>query len=147
MSLNITLASRVSDGGGAATYPPATILCGFHLLVVIGALRACGLVRTHRLLTWLTRGRRPSGVSSLAEAESVARRVALAAALYPGRARCLEQSLTLYWLLRRMNMDAVLRLGVQPLGFTAHAWIEYGGRPVLEGEIVRTVLPFPELPS
>jgi hypothetical protein len=46
-----------------------------------------------------------------------------------------------------MNMDAVLRLGVQPLGFTAHAWIEYGGRPVLEGEIVRTVLPFPELPS
>jgi hypothetical protein len=45
--------------------------------------------------------------------------------LYPGRARCLEQSLVLYYLLRRRGVALHYRQGVMPHPFQAHAWIEY----------------------
>lgn len=66
-------------------------------------------------------------------ADQFARRVAMAAALYPFRARCLEQSIVLYCLLRRARCEAELRVGVQPYHFRAHAWVEHGGVPVNEG--------------
>jgi hypothetical protein len=44
-----------------------------------------------------------------------------------------------------MGMDAALRIGVQPISFAAHAWVEYQGKPVFEGELVSTVHAFPEL--
>lgn len=56
--------------------------------------------------------------------------VALAAALYPGRALCLERSLVLYDRLRRAGARADFRLGVQAAPFTAHAWIERHGTPL-----------------
>ena len=56
--------------------------------------------------------------------------VAVAAALYPGRALCLERSLVLYDRLRRAGVRAEFRLGVQAAPFTAHAWIERHGAPV-----------------
>lgn len=56
--------------------------------------------------------------------------VALAAALYPGRALCLERSLVLYDRLRRAGAGAEFRLGVQAAPFAAHAWIERHGEPV-----------------
>lgn len=56
--------------------------------------------------------------------------VALAAALYPGRAQCLERSLALYFLLRREGVDVAFRMGVQARPFAAHAWIEYCGAPI-----------------
>ena len=60
------------------------------------------------------------------------RAVATVAALYPGRARCLEQSMTLYWMFRRRGVGVRLRLGAQPYPFEAHAWIEYRGEPLSE---------------
>jgi hypothetical protein len=56
--------------------------------------------------------------------------LAAAAALYPGRALCLERSLVLYDRLRRAGVRADLRLGVQAAPFAAHAWIERHGAPV-----------------
>jgi len=56
--------------------------------------------------------------------------VAMAAALYPGRAACLERSLTLYWHLRRRGIDVRYRMGVQMYPFIAHAWVEYRGQPI-----------------
>lgn len=56
--------------------------------------------------------------------------VAVAAALYPGRALCLERSLVLYDRLRRAGASAELRLGVQAAPFAAHAWIERHGAPL-----------------
>lgn len=53
--------------------------------------------------------------------------VAVAAALYPGRALCLERSLVLYDRLRRAGVRAEFRLGVQAAPFAAHAWIERHG--------------------
>jgi hypothetical protein len=42
---------------------------------------------------------------------------------------CLEQSLTLWWLLRRRDVPVQLRIGVQKQGdqFQAHAWVELAG--------------------
>jgi transglutaminase superfamily protein len=56
--------------------------------------------------------------------------VAMAAALYPGRALCLEQSLVLYYLLRRQGMPVRLAIGVQARPFAAHAWVEHCGEPL-----------------
>ncbi|MGH7514130.1 MAG: lasso peptide biosynthesis B2 protein [Gemmatimonadales bacterium] len=53
--------------------------------------------------------------------------VAMAGALYPGRALCLEQSLVLYYLLRRRGVQAEYCQGVIPAPFEAHAWVEYQG--------------------
>jgi hypothetical protein len=42
------------------------------------------------------------------------------------RANCLEQSLVLWWLLRRRGIDALLRIGARKDSerFEAHAWVE-----------------------
>lgn len=64
--------------------------------------------------------------------DAITRRVVMAAAFYPRRALCLEQSLALYVLLRRRGIDAALRLGVQTIPFSAHAWVEVNGVPVNE---------------
>lgn len=56
--------------------------------------------------------------------------VAMAAALYPGRAQCLERSLLLYWYLRRRGVAVRYRMGVQMYPFMAHAWIEWHGQPI-----------------
>jgi Transglutaminase-like superfamily len=64
----------------------------------------------------------------------VAHRIAVAAALYPGRARCLEQSLVLSRALRQRGADATLRFGVHPYPFTAHAWVEVQGCAINEME-------------
>lgn len=61
---------------------------------------------------------------------TVDRVVAIAAALYPGRALCLERSLVLYDRLRREGAAVELRIGVQATPFAAHAWVTYGGEPV-----------------
>jgi hypothetical protein len=70
----------------------------------------------------------------------------MVAAFYPARVACLEQSLTLYWLLLRERVPVTFRIGVLPSQFAAHAWVEYKGEPVLESELVHTVIPFPSLP-
>lgn len=59
----------------------------------------------------------------------------MAGAFYPGRARCLEQSLALYYLLRRQGVAVKYCHGVQFYPFQAHAWIEY------EGSVINDVAP------
>jgi hypothetical protein len=72
----------------------------------------------------------------------------MAAAFFPGRALCLEQSLTLWYLLRQSRVQATLRLGVQPYPFGAHAWVEHAGEAVNENrEILKAYVPFPSLPE
>lgn len=107
------------------------------------SLRLAGFSRT---MTWVSRlaprlaRRTPRGT-----ADGIVRSVAVAAAFFPGRAICLEQSVAGYLLLRRWGHDVALRVGVQPYPFRAHAWVELDGRPLLENEdeLVKFV-PFPE---
>ncbi len=123
---------------------PSVGTCALALVLVKLSLKVAGFGRTYAALTRLVGRRGSEAVTPAVLAEAV-RRVALVAAFYPGRALCLEQSLTLWYLLRRRGIDADLRLGVQPYPFGAHAWVEHRGEPVNESpEFVRT---FTILPS
>lgn len=64
--------------------------------------------------------------------EDTATKVITAGAFYPRRAMCLEQSLALFVLLRRRGVPADLKVGVQTLPFSAHAWVEVGGDAINE---------------
>jgi transglutaminase-like putative cysteine protease len=79
-------------------------------------------------------------------ARSLATQVERAAACFPGRARCLEQSIALLMLLRDAGVAAELRLGIIALPFTAHAWVEVNGQAInADSETLATMQPFPEL--
>jgi len=49
---------------------------------------------------------------------------------------CLEESLTLWYLLRRQEIPARLRIGVrkEKEKFEAHAWVEYGDEALNQDE-------------
>jgi hypothetical protein len=71
--------------------------------------------------------------------------VAMAGALYPGRALCLEQSLVLYYILRRQGVAVRYRQGVIAFPFEAHAWIEYLGEVINDvPEHARRFVPLPD---
>lgn len=125
---------------------PSALRCTAIITAVKLSLRAAGLRRTLRAIHRLAPPSRATRDVPYDEVERAARRVATVAAFFPGRVACLEQSLTLYWLLRRARIPASFRIGVLPSQFAAHAWVEYDGEPVLESELVRTVIPFPVLP-
>lgn len=77
--------------------------------------------------------------------EATERSVAMAGALYPGRAKCLEQSIVLYYQLRRVGIATHFRIGAQPFPFLAHAWVEWNGNPINDvPEHVQWFTPFPE---
>jgi hypothetical protein len=109
---------------------PSVLRCGLLLLAIRVMLRVRGFVST---MDWI-RGRVDTTAASTSATMEAVRAVqwplAMAAALYPGRARCLEQSLVLYYLLRRDGIAVRYCQGVKPFPFQAHAWIEYRGEPI-----------------
>jgi hypothetical protein len=48
------------------------------------------------------------------------------------------------YFLRRLGIDALVRIGVQPYGFRAHAWVEVAGRPI--NDVREQVAKFAPLP-
>jgi hypothetical protein len=122
--------------------PPNVARCFVLLLFTRLSLKTLGFRRTVRLVRW--RGARLGVRAPRSTPARAARAVAIAGAFFPGRAVCLEQSLALYLLLKRLGHEATLRIGVQPYPFLAHAWVEHGGVPVLEDEeTVARFVPFP----
>jgi len=104
---------------------PSVFWCGLLLAWFKALLRIRGFLGT---LEWIRH--RIEALPATVEAEletvkAVEYAVAMAGALYPGRAKCLEQSLTLYYLLRRQGVAVKYCQGVQPYPFQAHAWLEY----------------------
>jgi hypothetical protein len=59
----------------------------------------------------------------------IARMAAAAARYLPFRTNCLEQSLVLWWLLRRRRIAADLKIGARKEAnrFQAHAWVDFQG--------------------
>lgn len=110
----------------------AAARCAGVVVAVKLALVVWGFPRTLRAIEWSVRGSRRSGAPSAAMLDSVARGVVTAAVFCPGRVECLEQSLALYWILRRRGVPADLVFGVQTMPFGAHAWVEYRGEPINE---------------
>src|ERR1700722_11019654 len=77
------------------------------LLCIRCALKLMGLQKTYRRMSKLI-ARAPSREPPTAEYRKQAfDRVAIVAALFPGRALCLEQSLLLWFSLRRRGIQAV----------------------------------------
>src|SRR6266498_1224833 len=80
---------------------PSVFKCGVMIFALKAALRLRGF---GRVIGWIWRRSVPIPATAWLDTEAVKaaeRAVATAGALYPGRARCLEQSLVLYYLLRR----------------------------------------------
>jgi hypothetical protein len=126
------------------TAPPGVIACLVMLAFVDLHARMRGLRSTLRLVR--PSSARPCTGDDAALAAETARRVSTAAAFYPRRARCLEQSLALCLLLRRRGVAAEMRLGAQPRPFYAHAWVEVDGVPVAEqADLPLNLTMFPSL--
>ena len=72
------------------------------------------------------------------EVERCWRLVRIAARHHVSSSACLARSMALRALLSRRGIETALRFGVQREGgdLAAHAWIEYGGRPIGEPEDV-----------
>ena len=110
--------------------PPSVPVTMLRLALLKLCLATFGFGRT---MGWIRRYVERVLVAPAADDALVARceyAVAMAAALYPGRAACLERSLVLYWWLRRAGVPVQFRMGAQLYPFLAHAWVEYRGRVV-----------------
>jgi len=124
----------------------SVIECLATLLLIKCALRLGGFARTYRSIRRAAERRTKIDDDVSIAVRSVGRRVAAAAALFPGRALCLEQSLCLSYCLARRGVHVDLRLGVQPYGFVAHAWVEYRGQAINEDrEVLRKIVAFPSV--
>lgn len=116
------------------------------LLPLISAmLRLFGYTRTQ---TWLLRH---SQKTTFIEADSntlqMAEQLAVLANIAGRRgaitATCLRQALLLQWWLRRLGLDAKLKLGarLQEGQFDAHAWVELEGRALGQTEMNHQAFP------
>lgn len=127
---------------------PSARRCFAFLVGIKVSLLILGFGRTYRIIARLTRSKDAAVGGCTVAVNATAERVAIAAAFFPGRALCLEQSLAIYFLLRRMSLQATLQLGVQAYPFAAHAWVEHAGEPVNESrEKLKSLVPLPELPK
>lgn len=125
--------------------PPSLLACMMVLGAVRMHLRLFGFGRTLARVRALAARAAVGGAADDGLVSGSVKAVAVAAAFFPGRAICLEQSLALYLLLRRRGVAAELRLGAKPFPFAAHAWVEVAGEPVDEvAEAIAAYLPFPE---
>lgn len=111
---------------------PNVLWCIAQFALVRLLLRVCGFGRTVARFDRTRGSQLPTAMADDALVEHVAQRVAIAAAFFPGRARCLEQSLILHHELSKRGADSRIRFGVNPYPFSAHAWVEVGRQPVRE---------------
>ena len=114
--------------------------------LVAGAVSLFGFRRVHAVMARWPRPAPtlfPTAEAASARARSAARVVSIAAGRGPVRATCLRRSLLLWWLLRRDGIDTSLRVGVNRDGgsLSAHAWVEYLGRPLNDAEDIAARFP------
>ena len=95
------------------------------------SLRSRGYKKTQEWLEWrLQDGDTPDRAGDHAAGIEKTCRMVRAAAHYGiGNSSCLDESLVLWYLLRRQDVAASLRIGVRKENeeFAAHAWVEHEG--------------------
>lgn len=138
---------RWIGGGSPSTLGnvPSVVRCLLAIAFLKAHVSALGLGST---LRWIRRreARTPARASDpTAFLIACEYAVSMAAALYPGRALCLERSLALLYLARRAGIPVSYHHGVQPVPFAAHAWIEYEGRVINDTD--EHVLTYRRLPQ
>jgi len=103
------------------------------------ALRFFSLRRWQSFLSHRTPVKQPQesclNKSALSAARETARMVRVASSRGPYRGNCLQESVTLWWLLRRKSIDSQIRFGARKDGgkLKAHAWVEVDGYALNEG--------------
>lgn len=138
-------AAKGSFGGASNVRIPSVLTCGAMLFALKAALRVVGFAR---VINWIRRAVAsvpPATSADIEVVRSTERAVAMAGALYPGRALCLEQSLLLYYVLRRQGIEVKYCHGVAPRPFQAHAWIEY--RDQVINDVAEHARQFARLPD
>ena len=118
--------------------------CVVGLWFVHASLAVFGYGRTRRMIERVSR-RTPARAALLAEiadAQALARLAASAGANALGEATCLRRALLLHGWLRRRGLQPALLLGLPanaaapaPGDFSAHAWVELEGVPLLESDV------------
>jgi Transglutaminase-like superfamily len=68
--------------------------------------------------------------SAIGKDADISRAVDLACVFYFKEARCLQRSAVATVLLRRAGLPAEMVIGIQPIPFRAHSWVEVAGRIV-----------------
>ena len=125
------------------TAAPGVLRCMITLMLCDAALRVLGYARTMRVVRRVAADRSPGAGREVIE--RTLHNIVIATAFYPGRSKCLEQSVAGLVLLRRRGVPVEMRLGVQPYPFSAHAWLELDGAPVTESpEVVANYALLPE---
>ena len=124
---------------------PAQASVGYCLLLVAAVKLSLWIAGSGATFRWVRRHSKPRSVVTMRpDIDALEYTVAMAAALYPGRAACLERSLVLFYLARRAGVPVTYHHGVQPLPFKAHAWVEYDGHVINDvPEFITTFLAFP----
>jgi hypothetical protein len=102
------------------------------LIAIKLMLLVIGFARTYALLQSRVRDLSTITEPDTATLDASARSIVAAAILIPGRIECLEQSLALWYLLRRRGVSAELTFGMRQYPFGAHAWVTYRGEPLNE---------------
>jgi hypothetical protein len=142
VAIEIVVGARTRVTAERELRAPSVVATMLFFSALKVALKVAGFGRTWR---WIRRRTEHVPIRSDVNLEAVAKaeyKVAMAAALYPGRALCLERSLTLYWYLRRQGVSVTYRMGVQMYPFMAHAWVEYRRQVINDvAEHVKLFLP------
>ena len=103
-------------------------------------LRSLGFRRWQKLLTRLTPapGRVEISESLLDRCRAMARVEQAVARRLPFQSNCLDQSVALWWMLRRRRIAAEMHIGgrKEVANFEAHAWVEAGGNALPDGDEV-----------
>ena len=102
------------------------------LPVVSVLLKLRGFRKTERIMALLSRLGMRSEASPV-RVDQAARMVSIAAVQGPYKARCLEQALTVWWMLGLMGIKSTIRLGIYKSGeaVEAHAWVLHEGKIVI----------------
>jgi Transglutaminase-like superfamily len=109
------------------------------LPVIEGCLKLFGVRAISRVLgSWPKTGAVSPNAEDL-EVELHARLLSIARRNHILPGKCLAQSLTLWWSLRRLSISSDLRIGIRKENgqFFSHAWVEYKGKALIDAESVR----------
>jgi transglutaminase superfamily protein/coenzyme PQQ synthesis protein D (PqqD) len=109
---------------------PSVFRCGLTIARVKRSLRKQKFEKTVGWIRALIAPILATEDADLERVRALEYAVAMAGAFYPGRAKCLEQSLALYLLARRQGVRVRYCQGMQLYPFEAHAWITYRGQVI-----------------
>ena len=124
---------------GLSAAERSLLICAVWLLPLVAiALQVKGLRFTQDLLLLAFRSRRSNSEPNSEQIWTTVRMVKTAAKYYQPWANCLKKSLVLWILLRDRGIISEIRIGVQreSTTFAAHAWVEYQGIVLNDGDDV-----------